>query len=120
MENIYREIAIRFKEFQIKTGLKTETITEKTKWKSTKVLDLRNNRSKITPEIALELKKYFNLNPCWLIFGEGNMLYGDTKPLISFDTRDKRVIGEKSNTKKTVEEEITELREIVESLIKEK
>jgi plasmid maintenance system antidote protein VapI len=67
------EIHLRLKEFIVRYGLKNKEISEKLGYSIQKVSDLRSNKQKITPEIALDFEKYYQLNPCWLIFGRGNM-----------------------------------------------
>lgn len=79
-------------------GLKQDVLAEKI---GMSVYDLRNiltKKKKITPEIALKLEEHFNINPCWLIFGRGNMKVdigfelnkSETKP-ISNDELVKRI-----------------------------
>lgn len=42
-------------------------------WKSRKVNFLASEKQKITIEIANELKEKLNINPCWLVFNQGEM-----------------------------------------------
>jgi len=54
-------------------GLKQDEIANKL---DMSIYDLRNiltKKKKITPEIALKIEKEFKINPCWLIFGRGEM-----------------------------------------------
>jgi plasmid maintenance system antidote protein VapI len=87
------KITDRFNEALTKLKIKNKDIAEKLNYTSVKVSDIKTGKNKITPEFALELKKEFNINPCWMFFGQGNMtvsvakfdLTGETKKPMSND-----------------------------------
>lgn len=92
------EISTRFKEVMIKIGISNKDIAVKCGITEIKVSDLRTGKNKISPELALQLEKYFKINPCWLIFGRGNMtiddgfdLDGKDNKLMSYDELYKKV-----------------------------
>jgi len=58
----------------VEENLKNRDIEKLLDFNTQKVSDLKTSSQSITPEIALELEDNFGLNPCWLIFGRGNMM----------------------------------------------
>lgn len=44
-----------------------------------KIKNLGSGKQKVTIDLALELEKKFNLNPCWLVFNQGEMYHPSMK-----------------------------------------
>lgn len=72
-------ISKRFREAMVELNLKNIDIAEKTNYNIQKVSDLKNGKQSITPDIAIDLETYFNINPCWLYFGRGDIKGNSTK-----------------------------------------
>jgi len=104
----------RFKMIVKTTGLKYIDFAKDMGWGEQKVKFLANGRQNITPDIALELEEKFGIDPCWLIFGRGNMY----PPKMSLDDEAIKTDDEINDTLKLLKQEIADIKKEQEKLTK--
>ena len=65
----------RYKKALDYIGLKQIPLSSKLGVPLNEIKNMSSKKKKVTPEFALLLEDKFNINPVWLIFGRGEMIF---------------------------------------------